>query len=85
MTADDHIQGRCYVCDKDAPVRHKNLYTVGSEGTWMCINCEMRVVNFIRDLAMAAVKEKKAAIVEARRKETEAARRWSSKDNPGPC
>jgi hypothetical protein len=69
MTSDDHIPGRCYMCDKDTMVRHKNLYTIGSEGTWLCINCEMKVVNFIRNLALKASMEKKAAIIEARRKE----------------
>jgi len=31
-------------------VRHINLYTVGSEGTYACHECEMKLVEFARKL-----------------------------------
>jgi hypothetical protein len=55
---EEHEDGRCYACGKDKPVRWKNLYTIGSEGTWLCMECEMMVVHFVRDLARKAMRKK---------------------------
>lgn len=55
---EDHEPGRCYACGKDTEVRWKNLYTIGSEGTWLCMPCEMKVVNFLRKLAQYTTKTK---------------------------
>ena len=56
---EDHEPGRCYACNKDTDVRWKNLYTVGSEGTWLCMPCEMIVVNLLRKLARDATLARK--------------------------
>ncbi len=32
-------------------VRHINLYTFGSEGTYACHECEMLLVEFVRSLS----------------------------------
>ena len=41
----------CRVCgDESVELRNINLYTNGSEGTWMCHLCEMAVVAFVRTL-----------------------------------
>lgn len=55
---EDHVDGRCYACGKDAPVRWKNLYTIGSEGTWLCMPCELVIVNKLRDMARESTLEK---------------------------
>ena len=55
---EDHEPGRCYACDKDTDVRWKNLYTIGSEGTWLCLPCELKVVNMLRDMSIAATRAK---------------------------
>ena len=55
---EDHESGRCYACNKDDQVRWKNLYTIGSEGTWLCMSCEIMVVNFVRELSMASMKRR---------------------------
>lgn len=47
---EEHEPGRCTVCGEEKPVRWKNLYTIGSEGTWMCMKCERLVLHFINDL-----------------------------------
>ena len=51
---EDHEDGRCYACQEDKPVRWKNLYTIGSEGTNLCMKCEMIVVNLLRDMSREA-------------------------------
>lgn len=57
--------GHCMICHTSPiEVRHINLYTVGSEGTYACHNCEMKIVDFIRTLSrengMAMMKAKAA-------------------------
>jgi len=36
---EDHEDGKCYACQEETKVRWKNLYTIGSEGTWLCMEC----------------------------------------------
>ena len=57
----DYTKGCCTACGKDKDVRWKNLYTIGSEGTWMCHPCEMTVTRFVRDLMREAAIERKEA------------------------
>jgi len=63
----EYIEGKCYICKENKPVRWKNLYTIGSEGTDLCIECEMKVVNFVRKLAIETTKEKVRMIKERKR------------------
>lgn len=65
---EDHTDGRCYACGEDKPVRWKNLYTIGSEGTWLCMECEMKVVHLLRDLACASTRAKIERIKKERSK-----------------
>ena len=51
---EDHTPGVCYACKKKTQVRWKNLYTIGSEGTWLCMPCEMILVNLLRSMAREA-------------------------------
>jgi len=59
---EDHTPGRCYACQEDKPVRWKNLYTIGSEGTDLCITCELKVVNLLRDMSREATIKRVRAI-----------------------
>lgn len=59
-----YTDGKCYICKENKPVRWKNLYTIGSEGTNLCIECEMKVVNFVCNLARKTNKEKVGKIKE---------------------
>lgn len=59
---EEHTPGRCYACKKDKPVRWKNLYTIGSEGTWLCMDCEMIVVEMLRSLSRQASIHRKQEI-----------------------
>ena len=52
---EDHESGRCYACNEDKPVQWKNLYTIGSEGTWLCMPCELVIVNLLRKMASDAI------------------------------
>ena len=54
---EDHYDGRCYACRQETKVRWKNLYTIGSEGTDLCLPCELEVVNFLRDKARDSVRK----------------------------
>jgi hypothetical protein len=56
---EDHEPGRCGACHKETDVRWKNLYTIGSEGTWLCLPCELIVVNLIRDMSRTAFLKQK--------------------------
>lgn len=60
----EYAEGKCYACKEIKQVRWKNLYTIGSEGTDLCIECELKVVNFVRNLARTANK----AIIKERKK-----------------
>jgi hypothetical protein len=51
---EDHYPGVCYACRKETQVRWKNLYTIGSEGTDLCMPCEMVLVNLLRTMAREA-------------------------------
>ena len=44
----------CLICENDDTVRHVNLYISGSEGLWICHQCEMVVVTHIRDMRLIA-------------------------------
>lgn len=65
---EDHEPGRCGACHEDTEVRWKNLYTIGSEGTWLCMPCEMIVVNLIGSLSQCAMKKKKQRLLNAKLK-----------------
>jgi hypothetical protein len=41
--------GVCRVCGEEKDVRHKNLYLYGSEGIYMCIECERDLLNYLRE------------------------------------
>ena len=41
--------GNCTICDRLKNVRYIDLYVIGSEGTRLCHECEMLVVEFIRE------------------------------------
>ncbi len=47
MNKDDHRPGRCTICHEDKPVRHKNIYIIGSEGTDICMDCEKELLRFL--------------------------------------
>jgi hypothetical protein len=55
---EDHAPGVCYACKKDTQVRWKNLYTIGSEGTNLCMSCEMVLVTLLRKMANDATRER---------------------------
>lgn len=56
---DEYHFGTCYGCLKEKKVRHKNLYPNGSEGCKLCIDCELKVVDFLRKLSTSACMRKK--------------------------
>jgi hypothetical protein len=54
----------CDMCLETKETRHFNLYTSGSEGTRLCHDCEMLVVEFIQEQAHTALRRRKAAHTE---------------------
>ena len=47
----------CLVCDSNKEVKNLGvIYTIGSEGTNLCIDCRIRVSNYIRGLMSLANK-----------------------------
>ena len=65
---EDHEPGICYACKKETQVRWKNLYTTGSEGTNLCMPCEMILVNLLRDMAREATLKRVRAIKQSKRR-----------------
>ncbi len=60
--------GCCAICFSDSiEVRNINLYTVGSEGTWACHTCEMKLVEFTRNLMHEGHMKRRDAMLERRR------------------
>jgi len=55
---EDHIQGFCHCYEKETQVRWKNIYHMGSEGLWICMPCELKLVKFIQKLRSKTCKEK---------------------------
>ena len=51
---EDHEPGRCHCCREETEVRWKNIYHMGSEGLWVCMPCELKIVNFVRELSREA-------------------------------
>ncbi len=48
----------CDICDNIEDTRYFDLFTIGSEGTRLCHDCEMLVVEFIRDRQRAALRQR---------------------------
>ena len=46
----DSRQGECYICGVDQAVFFVALYTIGSEGTWVCLSCRNLLTEFARKL-----------------------------------
>jgi hypothetical protein len=65
----DHELGRCGACHEETDVRWKNLHTIGSEGTWLCMPCEMVVVSLIQSMSHCSMKKKKRKIMDAKLKQ----------------
>ena len=50
---------KCMVCRSEKEVKHLgNIYTIGSEGTDLCIDCRIATSNFIRQLQNVASRAK---------------------------
>lgn len=63
----DTFLGNCMLCHSSPiEVRHINLYTVGSEGTYACHECEMKLVEFARSLLQESGKRKMKEHLERR-------------------
>lgn len=50
----------CDMCLETKETNYFDLYISGSEGTRLCHDCEMSVVEFIRENARAAFRKRKA-------------------------
>ena len=45
------LSTHCSICKEYEETRFFSLYVFGSEGIYLCHSCEMKVVEFIRELA----------------------------------
>ena len=48
----------CDICNEVGATRYFDLFTIGSEGTRLCHDCEMLVVEFIRYKRHAAMQNR---------------------------
>ena len=64
-----YYTGLCMLCHDIKKVRHINLYVVGSEGFYICKECETDILlPFIRDVIAKRMLRKKEAFKKARDK-----------------
>lgn len=56
--------GRCDCCLKESEVRWKNIYHSGSEGTWVCIKCELKIVSFVRSMRTKSFLDRKQKYID---------------------
>ena len=60
---EDHEKGQCHCCHQETMVRWKNIYHMGSEGLWVCMPCEMKIVNLVRELSRQATMRHKRKVM----------------------
>ena len=48
----------CDICNEVGETRYFDLFTIGSEGTRLCHDCEMLVVKFIQDNRNSAMQKR---------------------------
>lgn len=63
--------GRCLLCGQIKEVRYIDLYVVGSEGLYVCHDCEMEVVAAVKAIANRKSRERMEAYL-AKKRELEA-------------
>ena len=52
---------QCTICGiivENDKARHHDIYVIGSEGIWLCYECEMNVVNYLRAMQHIASRSK---------------------------
>jgi len=54
----------CSICHGPKQCNHFSLYVFGSEGVWLCHECEMAVHKFIRDLSLEKMRERRDSVKE---------------------
>lgn len=64
----DPVKGICSVCETNTMVRHFEIFTSGSEGTWLCHDCEMDVCDYIRSIRRNVSRIKQQLWVNAHKK-----------------
>lgn len=55
---DTRVKGTCMICGEDKSIRHIDLYVFGSEGLRACHDCEMKLVEFVKNLSVKTLHEK---------------------------
>jgi hypothetical protein len=53
----------CMTCCKNKEIRHINLFVFGSEGLLICHECEMKIVEFVRQLTSENINNKKYSLL----------------------
>lgn len=57
--ADSYFEGQCGCCQIKGQVRYKNLYATGSEGIYLCNDCERALLHVLNEMKFRAIKMKK--------------------------
>ena len=67
MNRDVRLETSCTTCHTNTECRHFEMYVFGSEGVWLCHDCEMKVYKFIEQLAHRWLNIKKDEVLAKRR------------------
>lgn len=58
--------GECFMCKTNQEVRYFDLFVIGSEGCHLCLPCEVKVVEMVRQAANQATVKRKEEWVATR-------------------
>ena len=61
--------GECFMCKTNQEVRYFDLFVIGSEGCHLCLPCEIKVVEMVRQAANQALENKKQEFRAQRQKQ----------------
>ena len=57
---------RCFLCSRKKTVRYVNLYTMGSEGTLLCSDCDNKLLDIMRKMSRESNEQVKLEFVKKR-------------------
>ena len=68
MSISEKFLGTCLMCSHKKELRNIDLYVIGSEGLNVCHDCEMSIVEFVRDKMGEGMTAHKEAWIRENRK-----------------
>jgi hypothetical protein len=64
-------KGICTICKDETEVTHLELYTIGSEGTWVCLSCRIALGEVAKRMMHACTMSFKAGYKQGKNDESQ--------------